>query len=594
MKHSLVLVVALFLSLHLWADNVSIEDAQSFAQRFFQQNTLTRAALPQFQLVWTGSDTQTRSGRHPAAYVFNRTDAKGFIIISGDDITYPVLGYSVENNFASDRLPDNVRYWIEHLEKEINYLRTIHKKASPDIEAAWNRSTLSEKKPLVKLKTALWNQDEPYNRLCPITPQGKAVSGCVATAMGIVMKYYEWPDKGVGTIGGYTSSGHNLYISSFALGHPYDWNNMPLEYKKGNYTETQAEAVARLIYDCGVMAEADYSASTTGAFTYVALKAMVEHMKYDKSVKLIDRDNYNFASWDDLIRRELDAQRPVLYGGVDDSNGGHQFVIDGYTTDDYFSVNWGWGGYSNGNFLLSTLNPSDVGIGGGSGGGYKFNQNAVIGLYPDKGGNYEVNLVLAAAKGNDGIMYEGLSSDTDYFQTGQPFNLNVAFVFNYGLVTYDGDVMVGVTDKEGNLKEILNQTYIEGLQSYYGTGFSVQCQIKQPIARGDRIRVFYKKDEKWIRMDYKKETVAEIVLREDKSLDEGTSVSFQKASRMLQIRSFVGTSYKISAATDSSVKLEGMLKDSDVVSVSPEQLPKGQYILELSYEGEKKIITLTL
>lgn len=174
------------------------------------------------------------------------------------------------------------------------------------------------------------------------------------------------------------------------------------------------------------------------------------------------------------------------------------------------------------------------------------------------------------------------------------FNLNVAFIFNYGLVAYDGDVMVGVTDKEGNLKEILNQTYIEGLQSYYGTGFSVQCQIKQPIARGDRIRIFYKKDEKWIRMDYKKETVAEIVLREDKSLDEGTSVSFQKASRILQIRSFVGTSYKISVATDSSVKLEGMLKDSDVVSVGPELLPKGQYILELSYEGEKKIITLTL
>ncbi|WP_308552415.1 C10 family peptidase [uncultured Mediterranea sp.] len=594
MRHFLTLCVSLILIIPLWADNVSVEDAQSFAQKFFQQNASTRSTVPQFQLVWDGSDAQTRNRLYPAVYVFNRTDANGFIIISGDDITYPVLGYSTKNSFFLNPLPDNVRYWIEHLEKEINYLRSLHKKASPEVEAAWDHLAFNENEPLVKLQTALWNQDEPYNRLCPQTPQGLSVSGCVATAMGIIMKYYEWPDKGVGTIGGYTTSSQKLYVSSFVLGHEYDWANMPLEYKRGRYTEAQAEAVARLIYDCGVMAEADYSASSTGALTHVALHAMVEHMKYDKSVKLVDRDNYNLGLWDDLIRKELDANRPVLYGGVDASNGGHQFIIDGYTTDDYFSINWGWGGQSNGNFLLSTLNPSNMGIGGGNGGGFRFYQNAVINLCPDKGGDYETNLVLAAAQGNDGIWYEGLSSDTRYFQTGKLFTLNVAFVFNYGLVTFDGDVMVGVTDKDGTLKEILNIQHISGLQSYYGTGFSMQCQVEQPIARGDRIRVFYKKGEDWVRMDYKKETVAEIVLREEKALDEGTSITFNKADRTLRIQSFWGTSYKIWSVIDNSVRLEGQLTDSDAVTVCPEQLPKGQYILELSYENEKKAITLIL
>lgn len=594
MRHFLTLCVSLILIIPLWADNVSVEEAQSFAQKFFQQNALTRSTVPQFQLVWDGSDAQTRNGLYPAVYVFNRTDANGFIIISGDDITYPVLGYSTKNKFLSNPLPSNVRYWIEHLEKEINYLRSIHYKASPTIEMAWDQPTLNENEPSVKLQTALWNQNEPYNRLCPQTPQGLSVSGCVSTAMGIIMKYYEWPDKGVGTIGGYTTSNPNLYVPSFVLGHEYDWTNMPLEYKKGSYTEAQAEAVARLIYDCGVMAESNYSASATGALTHIALRAMVEHMKYDKSVKLIDRDNYNLNSWDDLIRKELDANRPVLYGGVDASNGGHQFIIDGYTPDNYFSVNWGWGGLSNGNFLLSTLNPSNIGIGGGNGGGFRFYQNAAINLHPDKGGDYDVNLVLAAAQGNDGAWYEGLSSDTRYFETGKPFTLNVAFIFNYGLVTFDGDVMVGITDKDGTLKEILSIQHIDNLQSYYGTGFSTQCQINQPIARGDRIRVFYKKEGEWVRMDYKKETMAEIILREEKALDEGTSITFNRTNRTLRIQSFFGTSYKILSTTDNSVRLEGKLTDSDRVTANPEQLPKGQYILELSYENEKKTITLTL
>ena len=389
-----LLFLFILLANRLLADNVTAEQAHALATDFFKTNVQTRstAASPQLQLVWDGEDANTRSaGNLPAFYVFNSTDQKGFVIIAGDDVVMPVLGYSFTNSFVVDGMPSNLKSWMNGLKEQINEARETGLNTSDVVYEAWRGvSDMTTGDVVKQYQTAEWDQESPYNTLCPKIEGTQTVTGCVATAISILMRYHQCPNAGTGTLPAYSYealvSGAKIHqnVSGRTLGHTYAWNDMPLQYDR-NSSEISKNEVATLMYDCGVMAQSQFniaSAGGTGASTLTAVHGLAEYMNYNKSMLCLRREWYSDAEWIQMLENEIMTVGPVLYGGATLSNEGHQFILDGYTTEDYFRVNWGWSGYSNGYFLISALNPNNQGAGGSTGGGFVANQDALFGLKP--------------------------------------------------------------------------------------------------------------------------------------------------------------------------------------------------------------------
>ena len=205
------------------------------------------------------------------------------------------------------------------------------------------------------------------------------MTGCVATAMGIIMKYHEYPIRAVNppeynyySIDGYYS-GHKLSYGD------YDWGNMLSSYKGGGYNDAQADAVAELLYHCGANVEMNYSVSASGTQTSRVALALSEVFGYSPSIRYLQKEAYRWDEWKDMLRKELDLGYPMIYDGQS-SSGGHAFVCDGYSEDGTFHINWGWDGYSNGYFVLSTLDAE------GDGNGYSDGQAVLLEIRPEQAG----------------------------------------------------------------------------------------------------------------------------------------------------------------------------------------------------------------
>lgn len=220
MRHTLLLLFSLLWTGILFADNVPVEKAQAVAESFFQTNHPQRMSAPNLRMVWDGESPSTRAqGAAPAYYVFNNPDGKGFVIVAGDDIAQPILGYSFENSFNQENMPPNLKGWMEGLHEEINGARRNGMTRSTETNRQWASTRAGEV--VVQLETAKWSQDSPYNNQCPVINGENALTGCCATATAIVMRYHQWPDCGVGVIKGYKSPTENLILPDRTLGHSF-------------------------------------------------------------------------------------------------------------------------------------------------------------------------------------------------------------------------------------------------------------------------------------------------------------------------------------------------------------------------------------
>ena len=282
-----------------------------------------------------------------------------FAVIANDDAFEPVLAYS-DTSFDSDDMNNpGFKWWLEAMREtlELNISQKT-KQRRANISIAYKPAVEA----LIKTK---WDQGTPYNNLTPTyTEKNKTVhyvTGCVATAMAQAMKYYNYPEKGKGT----KSYRCKLYISdkevitkmltvNFASG-TYDWNNMLNVYSKSGYTQEEADAVARLMYHCGVSVTMDYDKSGSGSYTFKAIKALIDNFQYSPGLQFYIRAIYSTNEWMDIICNHLSQGHPIIYGGQKEG-GGHAFVVDGYDEDGRVHVNWGWGGKSDGYFNISSLN----------------------------------------------------------------------------------------------------------------------------------------------------------------------------------------------------------------------------------------------
>lgn len=379
MKKSFLLLFFLnFLTAIVWAGPVTEEQALKQALQFLQTKRPQVADMP---LQLAAQPRQPLAARQRAAqqpfYVFNVGQNEGFVMVSGDDRTPAILGYGENGNMDMSQLPDNLRYWLEEYERQIAQLD--HVQAAPVSHV--QRASIA---PMI---TTYWGQDAPYNNLCPIDveTQKRSVTGCLATAMAQVMYFHKYPAATTITIPAYRTATLNMLVPAIEPT-TIDWDNM-LPYYTVSSTNVQKTAVAKLMQMCGSASKMDYSSEGSGAGTDGLLAALYRYFGYDEYLRAVSRSDYTIGEWNDMIYAELAANRPVLYAGYS-MGGGHQFVIDGYSDNDLFHVNWGWDGYFQDTyFLLSILNPgSNSGTGASTtADGYSIWQEAMLGVQPPTG-----------------------------------------------------------------------------------------------------------------------------------------------------------------------------------------------------------------
>lgn len=328
----------------------------------------TRAAIRP-QLV----KTVTTEQGSPAVYVFNN-EGEGFMVLSADDAITPVLGYSDTGRF--DLTNPQLAYWLGEYSRQIDYAIQT---GATSTRAGITLPNWSAIQPLVKSK---WDQDAPYNLDCPYDKANGGISytGCVATAMAQVMNYFKYPAKGQGE-NSYTSKELNEQLTLNFSNITFDWDNM-LDSYLGGYNQKQAQAVATLMYACGVAVNMDYSRSTvgSGAVSNKITGGVVNYFNYDKGIRYYSRNDYTYTDWATMVYNNLKNVGPIIYNGTG-AGGGHSWVCDGYDGNGYFHMNWGWGGMSDGYFLLNALEPGGIGIGGGLG-AFNFLQGCVFNMQP--------------------------------------------------------------------------------------------------------------------------------------------------------------------------------------------------------------------
>lgn len=326
------------------------------------------------ELVYT-SRTELGSS---VAYVFNCSGG-GYIVAPGDDIAYPLLGYSDEGSIDPDNISPELRWWLSQYTDQIDWALKKGVRPAHSVEVVDGGEAI---KPLLTTK---WDQGAPYNSQCP-TPrnsQTRTVTGCVATSMAQVMNYHKYPEIGEGTNKYYASTlGRDLSMN-FAR-ESFDWENMLDTYNSGQYTEEEANAVGYLMKCCGYSTDMDYGVDMSGTQGYLISHALTTYFKYDGNCQSEYRMYYSASQWRDKIYNNLKNAGPVILNGQSPLEGGHSFVCDGYDGKGYFHFNWGWSGISDGYYLLDALNPEAQGTGGAAG-GFNFSQNAIFGIQPPTG-----------------------------------------------------------------------------------------------------------------------------------------------------------------------------------------------------------------
>ena len=384
MKRIIQISVLLLLCTLAYGGNVTKEQALQKALQF----TNSRPHVVNGKRLAPGKNFQLREakGERKGFYAFNIGEQNGFVLVSADDRTPAILGYADKGTIDPAKMPENLRWWMEEYEKQLSLLDQYGAVAT----TAAARDSIG---PLVK---SLWNQAAPYWTLCPTDPKtGKmCYTGCEATAMAQIINYYQYPQKTLTTIPAYVTDTREISIPEVAPTE-IDWANMANDYTEATTSEQQ-QAVATLMYLCGTSLSMDYTSSGSGAYGMDAPLALKNIFGYDENMRYAFREEYMADDWNDLVYAELAEKRPVLYMGQS-VGGGHAFVIDGYSRDNYFHVNWGWGGQCDGFFLLSILNPlSNDGIGASSTtDGYSFGQEIVIGIQPPTGKETDADRLIS-------------------------------------------------------------------------------------------------------------------------------------------------------------------------------------------------------
>ncbi len=394
MKKLTTLLTIIIVATSLFAEIRTPQEAQAIADRTAsvslkspnKKSRTTQQIKTSLVLTINNETTQDAS-----LYVFNKGNNSGYVIVSADTRAEEILAYADNGSFNPNNIPPNMKEWLDVYAAELGVLGTLsdeefYANASPSKPILAKNLNADDFPTSVAplLGNTIWNQGEPFNNLCPLDGGGeRSVTGCVATAMAQIMYYHKWPFAGTGSHS-YITDTDRFRVGTTFEGFEYDWANM-IDYYDRYSTSVEEQAVAELMFHCGVSVEMDYTSDMSGAYSSMVDDALVDYFGYSTDISFERKTGYySNQEWEDLFKSELSNGRPIYHSGAGEG-GAHAFVCDGYNSNDYFHFNWGWGGSENGYFLLSALNPEIGGIGSGDGGGFNEQRQIVVGIEPPEG-----------------------------------------------------------------------------------------------------------------------------------------------------------------------------------------------------------------
>ncbi len=406
----------------------------------------------------------------PAYYVFNAAGGGGFALVAGDDALPEVLGYSRGGTIARDDLPDGLAAWLASVEQYTADVRGGR-------TAAPVRAALADAAPVVDaLVPTTWGQGDPFNALVATKTGLACPVGCVATAMAQVMYYWQHPAQGKGS---YRYMSIRMHSGNLANS-TYDWSAMKVS-TPSNRLGTAKAAVSQLCYDCGVATRMQYAAGASSTYDDLAMAAMYTNFGYDATtIRTLFRECFaTQQEWNAVICGELDAGRPVLMGAASStgSESGHMFILDGYDTNGYVHVNWGWSGSGNGFYALTTLE-----VGSDS---FSESQSVIVGIQPDRDGTHAQRnavplYVDGGLKPKDGLADYAPSADGEFGLMVPPF---------YNRTSADRAYSIGIAicDAAGGMAgEVSVSPLAYEIPSFMGMGSweTLQCKLDKAYADG--------------------------------------------------------------------------------------------------------------
>lgn len=584
MKRLLILPL-LLVTFMLSAAPIGEKRAREIATSFFASAT-TRTTTPALELEWAGEKMDGRSIAPLSAtnqeeamlYIYNRTDAQGFVVVAGDDgMESAIVAFSHDNNLQVENLSEGARYLLAGWCREI---AAVRKSGAKPTRSSVGVGTVEQ-----QYQTALWNQGTPFNDEAPVMDGYRAVTGCVATAMSILCYYHKWPERGVGTTPTYSyedAYGTTRQVPANTLGRTYNYSAMRSDNYTSGYTISEGAAVAALMKDMGTSVQMMYHYSGSGAYDVNVPVALYTYFGYSKSSLLVYGDGYARYEWADALKKNIAQYGPTYFSGQSEE-GGHAFVLDGYTSANYFHINYGWGGVDNGYYLLPGIE-------------YAVGQTAMFYLEPDRNGTstYKDSLSLIYFSWEGGE-YNGLLSDTNEYKSGVPFNLDFGAIWNTGNVNFEGLLQVALCNEQGLIKETLD-TFSISLESSYITAGQGTFTINSQIASGDRIRVLYKgqysQDWQWMKRSGSLNVVDEIVVSlAAEDIAKSLGIKYNKESKQLSFRSLYNLTFEITSSV-ADFNMSGSVESGTPKVIDISSWNPGRYVV--SFRRDDAVYNLTL
>lgn len=565
------------------ANNISRAKAQQTAEAFLSAASGTKAGV---RLSCVNED-DLRQPEGAPFYIFNRAGG-GFVIVSGIDAALPVLAWSEESSISYDDMPINLAEMLDLYRYQIANRRKSAEPASAEEIARWDprgdHLLRLDIPASMDLQTADWGQGSPYNRFCPYDSVGqKTITGCTATAISELLYFYKYPKAGKGTLPGYTKGG--ITIPSTKLGYDYEWDLMIPKYKGATYTEEQADAAARLIFDIGKMCQAKYGHDATSASLSGGIPKLATYFGFDKANIRYSRTFLSDDSWRDVIKNEIASGHPVLMSASNPSGTGHSFIADGYDSQGRLLINWGWNGSSNGYYYVGAFY-----------GSYNSGNVAFVGVRPNEGGDYVANFALYHTT-SSGTEYRGVTYTNGTVSPGKEFSIRFGALYNYGFRSESVEVNFGHFDRNGNMKCLLRENNLSASLSSSSYSWWSSVTLKVPdsvtIEDGDYMEPLYRVSgaTKWQRFLNADNPDDQVECQMPMDIHRFSKATFHAGLKKFNLHTFTGTKYSLVRVSDATVVRKGTISSLsatfDMNSYEP-----GKYVLTLNHGEQTMSIEL--
>lgn len=445
-------VVVLLACLSAFATAVARQRSAEEMRQIARQQ-LSKAAMARSTAPHSDANDDVQELKATVSYHVYGSNGHGFVIVSTDDDFRPVLGYS-DSCFDEQRLPDGLQWWLEAMDASLQWRKATH-----------SLTATVPYTPTENFISTTWDQLTPYNLFCP----QRCPTGCVATAMAQILRYYRYPAQSTGSC-------HYIYVSekSETLNTTFRWDSMLDKYDYKATTE-QREAVAELMRDCGYAAFTEYAKGSSSTDLYSTALGLVNNLGFSSDyLTVAERDLYSDEEWMSLVYGELGARRPILYGATDATFGGHAFVFSGINAEGLVWVNWGWSGDGDGWFDVSNLSPKYPRV-------YHFDkfQAMVYNIHPapEEAGMSRTPKSLFAMYENDDSEYP---CNYELTATGTTINItgaNGAGAYNLHYLPFTGTIELHLTNEADATSTDFTLTTLEALDVYDGidVDFSVDA-----------------------------------------------------------------------------------------------------------------------